>query len=123
MSDDRKEIGVWHRHAGGESPVPNGAVVDILWYDKTRAGVSEGREWDERANPRIAWNNVVAYRISSLPPVEKTRSGTCWAYDTLGIHPTLASHNVAGTCAYGAYTVTTLDGKPKRILWEAESAQ
>jgi len=116
---DEHEIGVWKRHDGGKSPVPIGTIVDIMWCDKTRAGISEGRE-NTDSGVKIAWGNVTAYCVVKLAPVTVTRTGDCWAYHYNGSPPGLCTQELGDKCVLGTYSATTVDGRPTRIVWEAD---
>lgn len=51
---------------------------------------------------------------------EETKTGKAYAEDYGNLPPAIYYHNIEGALTLGTYTVTTRNGKPVRIVWEAK---
>jgi hypothetical protein len=113
MSERKYAIGRWYPHDGGPCPVPEESKVVVMWI--------AGEKGDWRAKDiRDAWPHVVAFCVTEYPDEEETRTGECWAYHYRYTTPTLVENEVGERCVKGTYTATIVNGKPKRIVWEAD---
>jgi len=54
-------------------------------------------------------------------PARETHTGECWAYHYTCMEPSLSSALVGENSVKGTYTADHVDGKPVRILWEADT--
>jgi hypothetical protein len=89
---------------GGPRPVPKGTKCNVFLESGKRSEYpSEYWDWQD---------GIVAFCVTKYPDEEETRTGTCWT--------TFAGHNVGGDCVEGTYIATLVNGKPKRIVWEAD---
>lgn len=75
--------------------------------------------WRSLKGPSL-FHNDVAYRKK---PKEETATGKCWVYADCWDIPVFVNSKWSSDCVKGAYTVTKVDGKPTRIVWEADSQQ
>jgi hypothetical protein len=69
--------GNWRGWNGGECPVHPKSLVDYVWHDPRteRAGVNFRREAIEEDCPRLAWGNVVKFRVVK----EFREPRECWS--------------------------------------------
>jgi hypothetical protein len=114
MTERKYEIGLWYPHDGGPCPVPKKSKVVAMW--------STGVKGDWRADDiDHNWPSVVAFCVTDYPDEEETRTGTCWASPTLKT-PIFwrTSPSYINGLVKGTYTVTLVNGKPKRIVWDAD---
>jgi hypothetical protein len=121
MSKRKYEIGRWYRHNGVGNPVPIGTKVDIQWFHNKRESGSHGESLgriNTNTGTMIAWENVTAFRVAEYPPDETTWTGKCSAWAQDGFSPVFSDF-AARDAAQGTYAVTSVDGKPTRITWEA----
>jgi hypothetical protein len=112
MSEREYEIGRWYPHDGGERPVPEGTMCNVLL-----------RRGEKSDTPSADWcwpGGIVAFCVTEYPDEEETRTGECWAYHYRYMAPTLVETEVGERCVKGTYTATIVNGKPKRIVWEAD---
>jgi hypothetical protein len=115
MTERKYEIGRWYAHDGGSCPVPNGSCVDLVW----RVG---GLDQNHRAGRTLHdWLKVVAFCVTEYPEEEETRTGTCWVENYKTLAPAFwDKEGTSSEAVLGTYTVTTINGKPKRIVWDAD---
>jgi hypothetical protein len=113
MSERKYAIGRWYPHDGGPCPVPEESKVVVMWI------AGEKGDWRAKAL-RDDWSRVVAFCVTEYPDEEETRTGECWAYHYRYTTPTLVETEVGERCVKGTYTATIVNGKPKRIVWEAD---
>ena len=113
MTDRKYELDRWYPRVGGLCPVPEMTTVDVMWKNGAKgARIAKDIRHD--------WENVVAFCVTEYPPQEETRTGKCWAYANDRLAPALFMNNLGLSSIRGTYTVTTVDGKLTRILWEAD---
>lgn len=72
-------VGQWIGWNGGECPVHPETVVDYVWHDPdtNRCGYGSQRKAVEAGSVRLAWRNVVKFRIVT-PYVEPKPPLECW---------------------------------------------
>ena len=118
------KIGRWYPHDGGPCPVPGKTRVHVLW-PKTgtdmHGDLKAGLEWDAE-HPNLNWGDVVAFKVNEYPPQEKTRTHRCYVDKLSEWHyPRFVNcHSKEIDSNEGLCTVTTIDGKPTRIVWETD---
>jgi hypothetical protein len=110
MTERKYQTGIWYPHDGGPCPVPGKSRVRIMGNSghKTKDGAAV--IWD--------WPDVIAFCVTEYPDEEETQTGTCNAFLSYFGYPFLSGHREKDTT--GTYTLTTVNGKPKRIVWEAD---
>jgi hypothetical protein len=115
MSERKYAIGRWYPHDGGPCPVPEESKVVVMWI--------AGEKGDWRAKDiRDAWPHVVAFCVTEYPDEEETRTGKIdarWHEGGYPVLPTSFASGAYGTVT-GTFTTTIVNGKPKRIVWEAD---
>jgi hypothetical protein len=115
MKTDERElppVGKWMPHDGGPRPVPKGTKCNVFLESGKRSEYpSEYWDWQD---------GIVAFCVTEYPDEEETRTGECWAYHYRYTTPTLVENEVGERCVKGTYTATIVNGKPKRIVWEAD---
>ena len=116
------EIGRWYPHDGGPCPVPENAIVEYVWHyeDVNQCGVLRRIAGDDGSGGAPSWDSILKFRVTEYPPQEETRTGTCWAKLWKEGRPSLYDVSTFLGAVHGTYTVTTIDGKPTRIVWEAD---
>jgi hypothetical protein len=111
MTERKYYLNRWYPHGGGPCPVPRKAKATIL--------AKHGSKFDVVAED-CHWPNIVAFCVTEYPDEEETRTGECWAYHYKSSAPTLVEVAVGERCVRGTYTATIVNGKPKRIVWDAD---
>jgi hypothetical protein len=112
MTERKYLIGKWYPHDGGPRPVPEGTMCNILMSDGAKSEI-----------PCANWGwpgGIVAFCVTEYPDEEETRTGECWAYHYKSCAPTLAEIAVGEHCVKGTYTATLVNGRTKRIVWDAD---
>jgi hypothetical protein len=105
-------VGEWVPHDGGPRPVPEGTMCKILLSDGTKT---------KHADADWCWpGGIVAFCVTEYPDEEETRTGECWAYHYKSCAPSFAETEVGERCVKGTYIATIVNGKPKRIVWDAD---
>jgi hypothetical protein len=107
-------VGEWVPHDGGPCPVPSKSKVTVQWR-KGAQGIWDagflGREWSE----------VVAFCVTEYPDEEETRTGRFEAYVCSdGIPEFFLPVSIAPGLPIGTCTTTIVNGRTKRIVWDAD---
>jgi hypothetical protein len=105
-------VGEWVRYDGGPRPVPAGTMCNVLLQNGKKTEL-----------PRADWEwpgGIVAFCVTEYPDEEETRTGECWAYQYKNGSLSLFGTDVEEGCVKGTCTTTTVNGKPKRIVWDAD---
>lgn len=110
------EIGVWNGWKGGECPVP----PDTKGHYKTVRGNEVVHVFIGNITQSIWRNEIVAFCVTDYPPEKKTSTGRCWAMAYDDKEPALSEVSFNENAALGTYKVTTVNGKPTKIVWEAD---
>ena len=113
--------GNWHGWNGGECPVHSLSVVEYVWLDLSleKAGLMRGNE-----ARHAAWSQVVRFRVVDPYVEPEVRTGECWAFPSFNNNPPVFFSDVSDVLgvnyAKGRFTETRINGKPTRIVWEAD---
>jgi hypothetical protein len=107
-------VGKWVPHDGGPCPVPEESKVVVMW--------SAGEKGDWRAKYFCDhWSKVVAFCVTEYPDEEETRTGTFKVGVYRNGKPAFFDADYADPdFPTGACTTTTVNGKLRRIVWEAD---
>jgi hypothetical protein len=106
-------VGKWVPHDGGPRPVPEGTMCNILLGDGTKT-----------EDPSASWlwpGGIVAFCVTEYPGEEETLTGRFEAHVYANGRPNFFLGGATtldlplGTC-----TTTIVNGKPKRIVWDAD---
>jgi hypothetical protein len=112
MTEREYLIGQWYPHDGGPRPVPEGTMCNFL----TKGGLktqSPSANWD--------WYNIVAFCVTEYPDEEETRTHRCHVEKLQPMTFPRFVNNVGDVGSdEGFCTVTIVNGKPKRIVWDAD---
>jgi len=118
MTERKYEIGRWYPWNGGECPVP----ANTKGYVLRRYDGYNLRDIFIGQLLRATWNDfVVAFCVTEYPPEEKTRTGKCRAYCFDHSAPGFVDYHDSPNTNPGTYTVTTVDGRPTKIVWEVDA--